>query len=318
MKSKNALITAAAVACITLMTAVSLFSGDIGFTPISLERVSRYDEDRIAYQQITLTDRQAIANKTLDNSYATLLIIRDKKMYYMIDGYDNAAELKTKRLLLEIEDKQVGNLNTNNINNKPDYIIITDRRVEILKKFNEEFVEKSFGKFYLNVREEFLSKHANIFRQLMIGRADSGLIVERVPFPKLARLGAPDPETKYALYVTAKSLDDRIYYAEDADGDGVCETFSVSMNDGFNWGYKSGPNIIYIYQNKDEEVKKIIGTLTNEAYSGTAEEEGILKDDMDRAFRRKVVRKAESGKTWDDRDIIQKWISEIVTVPPRQ
>ena len=43
-----------------------------------------------------------------------------------------------------------------------------------------------------------------------------------------------------------------VYYAEDADGDGITETFTVESRDGFQWGFKSGPNVVCIDQQHPE------------------------------------------------------------------
>ena len=138
-------------------------------------------------------------------------------------------------------------------------------------------MSKNFGEFYTSVRNSFLQKHVNVFKQLMINRKESGLVVERKPIPKPTYIGAPQ-ETKYSITVVGKTLDEKLYYAEDADGDGVTETFYVNSPDGFNWGYKSGPNIILILENKDESVKQIVGDLTKSAYYGTAEEEKQIRE----------------------------------------
>ncbi|MBN2401554.1 MAG: hypothetical protein JXN64_04070, partial [Spirochaetes bacterium] len=64
--------------------------------------------------------------------------------------------------------------------------------------------------------------------------------------------------------------------AEDSDGDEITETFYVVYDDGFNWGFKSGPNILFIYNNRDEEIKQLMGKLCYEAYYGTPEEESLI------------------------------------------
>jgi len=244
------------------------FGRGIDFMPIEVETVSRYNEDRIAYQQI-----QTAPNLGRDDSVASLLVIKDRKMYLLKDGFDDPRVVRTQQVLLEKESAIVGDVWVNKINGKPDYIRITDRRIEVMKNFSEDFVAQQFGAFYTSVRNAFLKKHVQVFRQLMTNRAESGLVVERVPLPKPIYVGAPDEPTKYATYVIGKTIDEKIYYAIDADGDGVTETFTVNIPDGFHWGYKSGPNIILILNNTDEEVKGIIGKLAHEAYYGTPDEE---------------------------------------------
>ncbi|HQO01953.1 MAG TPA: hypothetical protein PLI62_06765 [Spirochaetota bacterium] len=298
-----------AVIGILLLSSAMVISKDFDFQLISLENVSRYTEDRVAYQQIQLNEKQALASPRVDAAFASLLIIRDGKMYLIKDGYDNPAELETKRLLMEIQDQLTGNLSLNEINGKPDFIRITDRRIEVMKKVNEDFVTQNFGKFYTNVRDEFLTKHITLFRNLMIGRADSNIIVTRTPLPRLTKLGGAVEETKFAITVSARSRDEKIYYAEDADGDGITETLTVNINDGFHWGFKSGPNIIFIYQNKDPEIQKLIGNLTKDAYFGTEEEQTTLKKSMSKEFSPK---KNVVSTNWDDKSIINRWVSDLV------
>lgn len=253
---------------IIILFSASILASNFDFKPVVIEKISRYNEDRIAYQHI----QNDFGEKT-DDSIATLLIIKEKQIYLLKDGYDDPEKVREKRLMLSMENQLIPDLWKNKINEKPDFIRITSRRIERMKNFDEDFVSKSFGTFYQNVRNAFLNKHVEIFKQLMIGRKDSGLIVDRVPLPKPTYINAPETETKYKITVSAKTIDEKIYYAEDADGDGITETFTVSIPDGFNWGYKSGPNIIFIYNNKVEVVQNIIGNLSKWAYYGTPEEE---------------------------------------------
>jgi len=248
------------------------FSKDVDFVNIDIEQVSRYFEDRIAYQQI---EKEVSPN--LDTSIASLLIIKDKKMYLIQDGYDNPKDVRTKVHIANMENRLIPDVWTTKINGKPDFIRLTERRIELLKNVDEEFVSKNFGEFYTSVRNSFLQKHVNVFKQLMINRKESGLVMERKPIPKPTYIGAPQ-ETKYSITVVGKTLDEKLYYAEDADGDGITETFYVNSPDGFNWGYKSGPNIIFILENRDESVKQIIGDLAKSAYYGTTEEEKQIRE----------------------------------------
>jgi len=252
----------------TLLTATAVIAIDFNFKPIIIENVSRYYEDRIAYQHV-----QKEVAPNIDNSFSALLIIKEKKIYLIQDGYDDPSIVATNKLRLEMETKLVGDLWVNKINGKPDFVRITDRKIELLKNFNEDFVSKNFGSFFLSVRNAFIKKHVEVFKKLMVDRKESGLIVSRTPLPVPAYLNAPETPTKYKITVSGKTIDEKLYYAEDSDGDGITETFMVNSADGFNWGYKSGANIIFIYNNQDEEIKGLIGQMCNWAYYGTPEEE---------------------------------------------
>ncbi|HOO70378.1 MAG TPA: hypothetical protein PK926_01365 [Spirochaetota bacterium] len=240
------------------------------FLIIEIEDISRYNEDRITYQHI-----EKITDEYTDNSIASLLIIRDSKVYLFKDGYDSGENVSTQKRILEMENRLIPDLWENKIDGNPDYIMVTDRRVELLKNITQDFVTKNFGEFYSTVRDEFLKKHVSIFNELMVNRKNSGLFVRHEPLAKRVYDTGP---TKYFISVTAKTIDEKIYYAEDADGDGITETFMVSIPDGFHWGYKSGPNIICIYNNTQENVKNTIGKLAHDAFYGTPEEEKIIKE----------------------------------------
>ena len=257
------------VALVLIFQMTEAHSRNLAFKVMNLENISRYDEDRLAYQHV-----EKDLSVSIDNSVSCLLIVKDKKMYLFKDGYDNEKDVRTQRLILEMENRLIPDLWKNKIDDKPDFVRITDRRVELLKNINQEFVTNNFGDFYDNVRTKFLQKHVNIFKTLMINRKESGLYVVRKPLPKRVYDDGP---TKYFTSVTAKTIDETIYYAEDADGDNVTETFTVNLPDGFHWGYKSGANIIFIFNNSQENVKKLIGKLSYEAYFGTPEEEEIIK-----------------------------------------
>ncbi|HPD76918.1 MAG TPA: hypothetical protein PLH88_00670 [Spirochaetota bacterium] len=250
---------------------------DFIYKDMAIENISRYHEDRIAYQQVEyVIDPEEHQNQ--DTSLASLLIIKDKRMYLFKDGYDDPKIVEQNRIIKEMENSLLYNvLWEREIDGKPDYLVITDRRTEILKKIvvsdkNENLSEK-YTEFYTKMRDSFIQKHVNIFRGLMVNRKDSELKVIRKPIPKKLRDNGP---TKYMISATAKTKDGLLYYAEDADGDGVTETFTVELPDGFNWGYQSGPNIIFIYKNKQKNIEAMIGKLTKEAYEGTYEEENII------------------------------------------
>jgi hypothetical protein len=268
-----------------IFPASALLAKDPDFLFIELEKVSRYTEDRLAYIQV-----QKMVNPEKDDSRAALLIIRKSIMYLIQDGYDDHRDVLNLRnkLVIDNQDFRDEDLWVSKITGKPNYIRVTDRRVELMKNFDQEYVSKNFGAQYTKERDAFVGRHVTIFNQLMSNRKESGLTVVRDPLPGPAYLNAPKEETakiKYYMSVTAKSNDGRVYFAEDADGDGVAETFSVSIPDNFHWGYRSGPNVIFIYKNKEKAIADIIGKLTNNSYYGTpAEEKRIIetfpKDDQ--------------------------------------
>lgn len=300
--------------CLIAAATLPLFAREFNFQLIELENVSRYSEDRIAFQHIELPQPLFDKIPNTDNSIETLLIIRSKKMYLLKDGYDNLSDINLKRILVSIDDKDPKMIDKelHGITGKPNYVRITERRIELLKKIDinegEDFVSRTFGKFYTNTRNAFLKKHIEIFRNLIIGRKEAGLFVERVRLPRKLVLGGSEEKFKFATYVTAKSEDEKIYFAADADGDNITETFWVRLGDGFNWGFESGPNIIFIYNNTKDDIKQLIGNLTKEAVFGTSEEENIITKDMESNFKLS----GSQGKNWDDTENINLLIEKLI------
>ena len=236
----------------------------------------------ISYQQVEYIINPEEHQKQ-DTSLASLLIIKDRKMYLFKDGYDDPQIVEQNRIIREMENRLLQNeLWIREIDGKPDYLRITDRRTEILKKIivseSNDNLAQRYTDFFSKMRDSFIQKHVGIFKALMINRKDSDMEVTRRPIPKALNYNGP---TKYFLSVTAKTKDGVVYYAEDGDGDGITETFSVELPDGFHWGYKSGPNIIFILKNKQENIKAMIGSLTKDAYEGFPEEEKIINKQFD-------------------------------------
>lgn len=272
------------IASLVLIQTNDALSGGIPYKIVTIENISRYNEDRLVFQHIEIPHVQYQLSKT-DNSIASLLVVRDNKMFLFKDGFDDPDVNKTKRLILQMENKLIPDLWINKIDSLPDYLQVTDRRVELQKKIAGAEQDKDnktasknlgakFDNLYKNIRDKLILKHTKIFKTLMINRRESGLYVVRKPLPKRVYDTGP---TKYFISVTGKTIDEKIYYAEDSDGDGITETFSVQIPDGFHWGYKSGPNIIFIYKNKQDDLAKLIGKIAHEAYWGTSEEEKAIE-----------------------------------------
>jgi hypothetical protein len=275
---KRMLILPAVVAAV--LVSVSLFAKDPDFQMVELDSVSRYHEDRVAYQQI-----QKWVDPTKDDSVASLLIIRKGKMYLIKDGYDNPKDIADTRqkLLLDNFDYREEELWKNKMNSKPDYVRVTDRREELMRNFDEDYVSRNFGAVYIKARDQLLKEHVEMFRKLMRDRRESSLSIVRDVLPQ--DITKPKENTvKYYTSATAKSSEGWVYYAEDADGDGITETFSVNIPDNFNWGFKSGANVILVFKNKEKDVEGIIGTLVKDAYFGTPEEAKTIVDSFPKDY----------------------------------
>jgi len=266
-----------------IASVVTVNSRDLSYKEINLESISRYNEDRIAYQHIEYIIDPEVRQQQ-DPSVASLLIIKDNKMYLFKDGYDDPIVAEENYRAKNMSHRLSFNETwERDIDGKPDYLIIYDKRKEILRNIilpgREENLNDRYTKFYTDIRNSFLQRHVDLFRQMMIHRTDVEFKINRVAIPK--RLSDDGP-TKYHTSVIAKTKEGRVYYAEDADGDGITETFTVDINDSFDWGFKSGPNIVFILKNKQEDIKNIIGNLCKDAYEGTAEEIKLIDQQFDR------------------------------------
>lgn len=270
MKRQKTLITLMLLVGMILISSIALFSGQFSYLPFDLNRVSNYNEERVVYHRI---EKQTALEK--DPSYEALLIVKDRKQYLIMDGYDNYSDMVRRRnnLAIEFRTEDYDALWPTKINAKPDYIEIVNRRVLMMRNNNEEFVSTNFGSFYKSIRDKFIREHVTRFRQLMNMRAEADLYVERKALKRSIYADAIKEPQKFSTLIKARASDETIYLCEDADGDGVTETLSVTRGDGFNWGYKSGPNLIFIYGNTDKDIETLIGKLANEAANGTVEEE---------------------------------------------
>jgi hypothetical protein len=271
---KSVLKTAALL--IIFFISLPVTAKDIEYMEIDISKISRYNEDRIAYQQLEyIVDPEQ--HQPQDTSVASLLIIRDRKMYLFKDGYDDHKIVQEKRIVQELQNIHIQDeLWKRKIDNKPDFLIITDRRREIMKRITtkpEDNISDVYSNYYQKIRDTFIKEHIRVFHSIIINRSDSDVKIIKRPIPM--RLGY-EGETMYYTSVTAKSKGGVIYFAEDADGDGITETFSADLSDGFNWGYNSGPNIIFIYKNTQENIKAMIKDLVRDALEGTSEEENII------------------------------------------
>jgi len=267
---------------ISFSSASILFSKEKGFLILEPDKVSRYNEDRIVFQRIekkkgiSKDDYTESYTITKDNSVENLLVIKDSKIHFISDGYDPLSEVRSNKIIQDSVNKYVEDNDywPNKINGKPDYIRIMERRKDLMVNTNEEFVTTNFGAFYKSVRDRFIKMHAEKFRQLMRNRSESKLTINKYVLSyKVNPENSNDIKQKFFISAKAKANDGTVYYCEDADGDGITETFYATRNDGFDWGINSGPNILYISGNTDKDIETFIGKLANEAVHGTVEEE---------------------------------------------
>jgi hypothetical protein len=278
LTKKTVILFVAVFACIFIFKSDGLYSADntnsinIDYQLIEIGSLTKYDVDRVAFQHIQMSGNISYKH---DNSIASLLIIKNNQIYLFRDGYDDVKKVQMEGYIQEMRRELPKDLWINKINSKPDYIKISDRRSEKLLNTKEDFVEKNFGDFYRTVRNSIIQKHVRIFRNLLRDRIESQALLVRKPISPPAFQEVKEP-SKFSTTITAKSLEGATYYAEDANGDDVTETLYVSYEDGFSWGYKSGPNILFILNNKEEDIKQLIGKICYEAYYGTAEEETVI------------------------------------------
>jgi len=241
--------------------------------------VSTFRADRVVYQQI-----EQDVTPYYDDSFASLLIIRDSKMYFFEDGYDDRIQEMKRYQGARASGYMIPDLWPNKISGKLNHVIVTDRRLISLRGFDSDAIESRFGQEYRDTRDKLIKKHTEVFYGLLTRPHEIEMAVVRRPIP---RKFMDDEPIRYFSSVTVKTFNGRVYYAEDTTGDGVTNTFTVTEPDGFNWGFKSGPNVICIINNTQEDIKEMIGTLVFDAQNGTeafwekAKKEFIPSDQMD-------------------------------------
>ena len=263
-------------------SATTLFSKEKVFSIIEPDKVSRYYEDRIVFQRIEkkpdLSKDDFLENYTVtkDNSVENILIIKDKKLHFLSDGYDSISDVQKTKIIQDSVNKYVENNDfwVNKINGKPDYVRIIYRRSDLMINANEEFVTTNFGTFYKSVRDRFIKLHVDRFRELMKNRGEAKITINKKLLSyKVNPDNSSDIQQKFFVSAKIKGIDSTVYYCEDANGDGITETFTATRDDGFDWGINSGPNIMNIVGNTDKDIETLIGKLVNEAIHGTVEEE---------------------------------------------
>ncbi len=262
---------------IAFFQAPLLLAKEVGFKIIDIFNLNRYDEDRIAYQQYEKPYDQWHVD-TIDNSIAVLMLIKEKKIYLFKDGYDDFEAIRLKILLYNTGNTMIPDLWENKISSSPNFVQVSDRKVILMRNISKEQVSANYKDFYVKIRDEFLKRHVAIFLSLIMNRAEAEVTVTRTELPK--RLSDQSP-AKYAISVSARTGDaGAVYHAEDSDGDGITDTFTVNMTDGFSWGYKCGANTIFIKNNTQKDIERIIGRITSIAFNGSPEEEQIIKKSL--------------------------------------
>lgn len=274
MRRPMATTTILALIISVLFPGQLLLARSKNFTMINVEKLSRYDEDRILYQHFEKPYNE-FAPDAQDNSIAALMVIKDKNVYLFKDGYDDPEAVRNNKILHDRGNQFLPDLWPNKIEGVPNFVMITDRKIELQRNATKEFVANNYKDFYLDVRNRFLKKHAAIFLSLIVNRKDIEIAVDRTRIPRKMSDG---DTVKYSTWVSARTGDGgTVYYAEDADGDGISETFMVHSSDGFGWGFKTGTNLINIQNNTQKDIESIIGWLTNTAYAGSPIEDELIK-----------------------------------------
>jgi len=263
-------------------SASDLFSKEKEYSIMDPDKISRYNEDRIVFQRIEkskdVIKDDFIENYviTKDNSVENLFILKDRKIHFIVDGHDSVSEVQNFKFIQDSVNKYVANNDfwVNKINGKPDYIRVIYRRSDLMMNSNEEFVTTNFGPFYKTVRDKFIKLHVDKFRQLLRNRSESKLTIKKSLLSyRVNPENSTDIKQKFFMSAKAKANDGTVYYCEDADGDGITETFTATRDDGFDWGFESGPNLLVILGNTDKDIETFIGKLANESANGTVEEE---------------------------------------------
>ena len=163
-----------------LLSTIGVFSREFDFLPLDALKVSTYNNDRVVLQRIEKSN-----NLLQDNSFEALLIIKDRKMYMMMDGRDSTSDAKIRKLKVESQklygENEADLIWTNKINGKPDFIQLIDRRTPFMLNANEEFVSTNFGAFYKSIRDKYIKEHVDKFRQIMRNRREADFYFELKP-----------------------------------------------------------------------------------------------------------------------------------------
>lgn len=274
--------------CILIFSS-ALFSKEKKYSILDPDKISNYKIDRIAFQRVerknNLYKDDFTENYTVtkDNSVESLIIIKDKKVYFLVDGYDSVNDIQVEKVIKDAEGKYSleHDFWVNKINGKPDYLRVIDRRSDILVNSNEEFVTANYGAFYKTARDKYIKLHVDKFRQLLKNRRESKLSVyKNLVSYNVNSENSNDIKQKYFMSAKAKSMDGTVYYCEDADGDGITETFTATRDDGFDWGIGSGPNLLCIIGNTDKELEALIGKLVYDSMYGSSDEEQKIKKEL--------------------------------------
>ncbi|HNW28152.1 MAG TPA: hypothetical protein PKN50_06745, partial [Spirochaetota bacterium] len=195
------LVCLLAISCIFLVPAS--YSKQQTLTLVDIQKLTRYDENRVLYQQFEKAPTEG-DGATHDNSIAALMVIKDKKVYLIQDGYDNPEQVAHNKAVLDRTSQIVPDLWQNKIANSPNYVMITDRKIEIQKNMTKEFVSSNYKDFYLAVRDKFLKKHVAIFLSLIVNRKESDINVSRERIPRKISDG---DQVKYITRVTGRTPD---------------------------------------------------------------------------------------------------------------
>ena len=164
-------------------------------------------------------------------------------------------------------------ISQNNADGKIDSITIVTRNArrtqinvqEIAGSADTVKINPSIQQMYDTLKKQHIQKYAELFREVIKNsiRVPISSETTRIVFDSES-CGAPGEDSEKVVFgwrIRLFASDHTEYLVEDCNGDGITETFLAWTPDYFNWGDENIPNALIIYNNKDQDIKDLIGDL---------------------------------------------------------